>query len=212
MKKIILENWRNSFNTTSKITKLEFWSFLIVNYFLIVVLSFIIGGYMELSDSKEKALNYFYAFLVILLLFPICTAAIRRINDVNTSKLLLLIPFYNIFLLLKKGNKQNEVRIGDASQIRMLIRITFGTILIGAMNLIIEFILLIIVGDNAGTNEVFGVIIFALRSIPIALLSVFLLLLLNKKQTSKETINTTLIQSFLIILPFILIISYAAIQ
>lgn len=208
MKKIFLENWANSFNTARKITRFEFWFFLIVNYFLIAVLSLVVGGFMELSDSKESILNYLYGFLIVLFLVPICTAAIRKLNDINKSKLFLLIPFYNIFLLSQKGVKQNNIRIGNVFQIKMLLRIFLGTILIG----VAIFILLILFENNTSTNEAFGGIVFSLFSIPIALLLVLLLLLFNKKQMSKKSINATLLRAFLIILPFILIISHAAIQ
>ena len=210
MRKTFLENWRNALNINGKISRLDFCFFSIVNYFIFIIIGVTINSFIEFSDSKDSILNSITIFLFILFLVPICTAAIRRLNDINKSKSYLLFPFYNIFLLLHKGTQQNILKIERTFQVKLVLRIFLGIILIGITNLIFSLLYISILDNNASTNTLFGITYLSLLTLPLAFLLTFLLLLFKKENISTKIINMALIRSFLIIFPVFLIIIYEA--
>ncbi len=73
----------------------------------------VVDGMSVIYDIQFKiTFQYFENFVLIILplflLVFISIQAVKRVHDVNKSGLFVLIPFYNIFLLLSKGTKGNN--------------------------------------------------------------------------------------------------------
>lgn len=212
MRKKYLENWKNSFNIENKISRRDFWIFLVVNYLILILLLTSINGLAELSDSNNKNFDFINVIISTLFIVPIITAAIRRLNDINKPKFYVLIPFYNIFLLAQKGMSQSDSIDNDVFPVKFLVRIVVGCLLIGIANAVISVLLLTVLDDNAGLSAGFGVLLFSLWSVPIALFILFMYLLLMKESVSQLKINSALRYLFIFILPILLVLIYFANQ
>lgn len=209
MKKRYLHNWKNSFNVKDKISREDFWVFLVVNYVILIFLLIAINGLAELCDSDSNIFDYINIIISVFFIVPIISAGIRRLNDINKPKYYLLIPFYNIFLLAQKGMISNKTTRNTFPH-KFLVRIILGTILIGVINTITSLLFLDLIINNASSNAVVGVILFALCSIPFSLFLTFLQILFTSEENTKRKINSILRYSFVITLSLLLLITYEA--
>jgi len=83
----------------------EYWLFFIVNFSLSYSL-----GFLALQYGRG-ILPFVYLFYLLMLFIPSVAVGVRRMHDVGKSGWFLLIPIYNLILLLTKG-EQTENRFG----------------------------------------------------------------------------------------------------
>jgi uncharacterized membrane protein YhaH (DUF805 family) len=88
----------------------EYWVFSGINILINIVLGIIEGSVME-EDNK-----IFESIFSLILLIPSLAVSVRRVHDVNKSGWFLLIPFYNLYLLIISGDKEPN-NYGDVPEI-----------------------------------------------------------------------------------------------
>ena len=79
----------------------EYWYFYLFNIIISVALALLeplLGIY---SESGDSILGNIYYFIVLI---PSIAVGVRRMHDVNKSGWFLIIPIYNILLLIRKGD------------------------------------------------------------------------------------------------------------
>ncbi len=81
---------------TGRARRAEYWYFVLYNFIISMVLGFL----------GIKILGTVYSLAVFL---PSIAVGIRRMHDVGKSGWYLLIPFYNLYLAIKEGDRgRNE--------------------------------------------------------------------------------------------------------
>lgn len=75
----------------------EYWYFALFNVIIVILLGEI-NGY----DPNGSLLKSFYGLFMLL---PSFAVGVRRMHDVNKSGWFILIPCYNLLLLVRKGDK-----------------------------------------------------------------------------------------------------------
>ena len=90
---------KNCLNFEGRANMKDFWMFVFVN--------FMISLGLALVTEKLKFDYIYYAYAGIFGLISI-SVGVRRLHDTDKSGWYILIPFYNIFLLLQKGSKRNN--------------------------------------------------------------------------------------------------------
>ena len=97
MKKII-DNYvgvlKNYTKFDGRASRSEYWYFVLVNLIVSIVLG-IVGGAL-----KTELLSNLYSLATLV---PALAVAVRRMHDVNKSGWFILVPFYNLYLLVCKG-------------------------------------------------------------------------------------------------------------
>jgi len=83
----------------------EYWMFYLFNFLVSFILGFIDGfyhGYSGTSMQGIGVLNLIYSLIAFL---PSVGVSIRRMHDVNKSGWFILVPIYNLILLLTDGTR-----------------------------------------------------------------------------------------------------------
>jgi len=89
----VLKNYAN-FNGRAR--RKEFWMFYLINF----IIAFVIGIIAGMISFPLLGTIYSLAVLV-----PTLAVGVRRIHDGNKSGWFILIPFYNLYLLIIEGDK-----------------------------------------------------------------------------------------------------------
>lgn len=92
-KKVVFENYAN-FN--GRAGRAEYWWFILANLIISVVLGFIFGA------LKMPLITNIYSLAVLL---PSIGVAVRRVHDSGKSGWFVLVPFYNIYLVIIEGDR-----------------------------------------------------------------------------------------------------------
>ena len=87
----------------------EFWYFVLAHYVAIFILGFIEGFMGWFPDTDEAVIANFY---VLATLLPYLGASVRRLHDVDKSGWYILIPLYNLYLLVLPGTTETN-RFGN---------------------------------------------------------------------------------------------------
>jgi uncharacterized membrane protein YhaH (DUF805 family) len=80
----------------------EFWYFTLISAIISIFLMFVdlgMGNFNE--ETGNGLLGTMYAFAVFI---PSIAVAVRRIHDSGKSGWFYLVPFYNLYLLIKEGD------------------------------------------------------------------------------------------------------------
>ena len=91
-----LNAFKNYANFKGRASRAAFWSFFIINLLVNLLLDFS-GMYINFP-----VLGNVYSLLVLV---PAIAVSIRRAHDVNKKGWFLLIPIYNLMILLKKSDQ-----------------------------------------------------------------------------------------------------------
>ncbi|MBY0310168.1 DUF805 domain-containing protein [Patescibacteria group bacterium] len=90
----------------SRTSRVEYWHYVLFSS-LLVFLMVIIGEIVTVTDvvvetyeGDARETLFAYSLLVFL---PVIAASFRRLHDSNKSGRWLLLPFYNLYLLIRKG-------------------------------------------------------------------------------------------------------------
>lgn len=79
----------------------EFWTFALINILLSFILGFI-EGLTGMSDGTTSGpISGLFSLATFL---PTIAVSVRRMHDVNKSGWFSIIPFYGLYLALKKGD------------------------------------------------------------------------------------------------------------
>lgn len=85
---------------SGRASRAEYWYFVLINF----VVSFLIGFISRLvglaDSSGQSILSNIYSLAVLV---PSIAVGVRRLHDVGKSGWFLLIPFYNLYLLIIAG-------------------------------------------------------------------------------------------------------------
>lgn len=116
--KVVRDNYAN-FNGRAR--RKEYWMFLLIN-FIISILIGVVAGFL----ARTTNITYF-AFLSTLyslaVMIPSIAVAVRRVHDSGKSGWFVLVPFYNLYLMLidsQPGENEygpNPKGIGNTSSI-----------------------------------------------------------------------------------------------
>jgi uncharacterized membrane protein YhaH (DUF805 family) len=86
----------------SRAGRAEFWYFTLISAIISIFLMFVdlgMGNFNE--ETGNGLLGTMYAFAVFI---PSIAVAVRRIHDSGKSGWFYLVPFYNLYLLIKEGD------------------------------------------------------------------------------------------------------------
>ena len=83
----------------------EFWMFFLINALIIVLLVIIDTMVLGNTDSEKSAIVNLYNLATLI---PYLAASVRRIHDVGKNGWFIMIPFYNLYLLISKGDSSDN--------------------------------------------------------------------------------------------------------
>lgn len=109
----IIENFKhvvfNNYATfEGRARRSEYWYFVLASFLISVILSIldsILGTQMPVdvaTDEKQGLISGVYSLLVLI---PSIAVGVRRLHDSNKSGWWLLLPLYNLYLLIRKGTE-----------------------------------------------------------------------------------------------------------
>lgn len=97
-----IDNWRKCLTFRGRTGRGEFWYFYLLNFLIafgITVLEMMVYGSSFLGG--------------IIFVFPSIAIAVRRLHDTGNYGGVIVIPYYNLYLFLKKGD-ENKNEYGKA--------------------------------------------------------------------------------------------------
>jgi len=98
---------------SGRASRSEYWYFYLFNLIIFFALAFLEGLLGIYSDSGDSVFGNIYYLIVLI---PSIAVGVRRMHDVNKSGWFLVIPIYNLLLLIRKGddgvNKYGENPLG----------------------------------------------------------------------------------------------------
>jgi len=87
----------------------EYWYFFLFN----IIIAFFLGvieGFLGIAPGSEESV--LYSIYQIFIFTPSLAVGVRRLHDVNKSGWFILVPIYNLILLISKGDEGNN-KYGD---------------------------------------------------------------------------------------------------
>jgi len=78
----------------------EYWMF----YLIVMLIALILGIIAGLLPSLAKNLNVIVNIYQLAIVVPSLAVGVRRMHDINKSGWFLLIPLYNLVLLVRPGD------------------------------------------------------------------------------------------------------------
>lgn len=95
-KKVAFENFANF---SGRAPRSEYWYFLLAN----LIVGFLIGIVGTLIGLSESGINTVANIWVLAFIIPGVAVSVRRVHDSNHSGWFVLIPLYNLYLMIIKG-------------------------------------------------------------------------------------------------------------
>jgi uncharacterized membrane protein YhaH (DUF805 family) len=95
----VLENYTTF---TGRANRNEYWYFALFNFLISMGVSIIASILSSITGVDLSFISTLYSLAILL---PSIAVAIRRMHDVNKSGWFILIPFYNLFLAITKGDE-----------------------------------------------------------------------------------------------------------
>ena len=98
--------WRQATDMKGRASRSEYWYFILANILIALGLGFFEGffgtllGILDPQSVDGSLLANLYMFATLI---PSATVAIRRGHDSGKALGFMFIPFYNIYLAIKKG-------------------------------------------------------------------------------------------------------------
>ena len=95
----------NYSNFSGRASRSEFWWF----YLVTGILGFVTGLIdLVLFGSELTDPNWFTWILQVAIFLPFLAVGVRRIHDHGKSGWFILVPFYNLYLLIVEGQSNNN--------------------------------------------------------------------------------------------------------
>lgn len=79
----------------------EYWYFFLMNF----IIGFIIGFVGGISGASSDTTDTIVLVYQVVILIPSIAVAIRRVHDTDHSGWFVLVPIYNLYLMVKKGTE-----------------------------------------------------------------------------------------------------------
>jgi uncharacterized membrane protein YhaH (DUF805 family) len=81
----------------------EYWMFYLFNCLVSLILGFIDGIYQARNGTSMQGMGVLNSIYSLIAFLPTLGVSIRRMHDVNKSGWFILVPIYNLILLLTDG-------------------------------------------------------------------------------------------------------------
>jgi uncharacterized membrane protein YhaH (DUF805 family) len=94
----------------------EFWYFFLFSSIIVFVLGFVEGLAGIAPGTDESFLGIMYQLAVVV---PSIAVSVRRVHDVNKSAWFLLIPIYNVILVVTDGTKGHNKYGPDPKEVNV---------------------------------------------------------------------------------------------
>ena len=102
--KNIIENYKyvfiNYVTFEGRAKRSEYWYFFLANIIVSMFIGFIDGMFGISTEPEQSILVDIYSIVIFI---PSIAVGIRRLHDSDKSGWWLLLPFYNLYLLIRKG-------------------------------------------------------------------------------------------------------------
>ncbi len=95
----VLENYTTF---TGRANRNEYWYFVLFSGLISIGISIVASILSSITGADLSFISNLYSLAILL---PSIAVAIRRMHDVNKSGWFILIPFYNLFLAITKGDE-----------------------------------------------------------------------------------------------------------
>lgn len=101
-----LDVWRKYAVFSGRARRAEYWYFQLAN-FLIVCAWQMVMTFVAFSGGSAVALllSFVYFVYMLAIFIPSLAAAVRRNHDSNKSGWWVLVPFYNLYLVIRPGTE-----------------------------------------------------------------------------------------------------------
>lgn len=109
MLKYYLDALKKYTQFSGRATRKEFWMFFLANMLIIFGLIVIDAGFFGNHNPQESILVSIYNLATIV---PYLAISVRRMHDVGRSGWFVLVPLYNLILLISSGDN-NENKYGS---------------------------------------------------------------------------------------------------
>jgi uncharacterized membrane protein YhaH (DUF805 family) len=90
---------------TGRARRKEYWMFYLFNFLVSFILGFIDGLYHGNSGNSMQGIGVLNSIYSLIAFLPSVGVSIRRMHDVNKSGWFILVPIYNLILLLTDGTR-----------------------------------------------------------------------------------------------------------
>lgn len=106
MIKNYIKAWKKATDYKGRASRSEYWHFILVHILIFFVVGFLEGffsvvlGFGESNNFEGSILAVLYVYATLL---PVTCLSIRRVHDSNKSFGYIFIPFYSLYLCIKKG-------------------------------------------------------------------------------------------------------------
>lgn len=102
-----LEVWRKYAVFKGRARRAEYWYFQLTNFLIIVVAQVVMTAVAFSSGGFAMAglLSLVYFLYNLAILIPSIAVGVRRLHDSNKSGWWLLVPFYNLYLVIRRGTE-----------------------------------------------------------------------------------------------------------
>lgn len=97
-----LKAFKNYAKFDGRAHQAEYWYFVLFNLIVSFVLGFVDGLFGLMIAPGSGLISSLYSLVIIV---PSLAVAIRRMHDVGKSGWFILIPFYNLYLAIIKGDE-----------------------------------------------------------------------------------------------------------
>jgi uncharacterized membrane protein YhaH (DUF805 family) len=94
--------------TTGRARRREYWTFVLINLVIVIVLGFVESMLGLFRDSQQSILGLIFQLAVLV---PTIAVSIRRMHDTDHSGWWVLVPIVNLIFALTGGTK-GENRFG----------------------------------------------------------------------------------------------------
>ena len=85
---------------SGRASRAEYWYFVLA----MLIVGFSVGLVGALAGFTEAELELFSNLLSLAILLPSIAVGVRRMHDINKSGWFIIIPIYNIYLAVQKGD------------------------------------------------------------------------------------------------------------
>ena len=108
--KYYIKVMREYYNLKGRACRAEFWSFMAINLLVTIAVGVLIGIVLEaLKINSELMMDISLRLYMLALLPPYISVMIRRVQDTGRSQWHALVPFYNLYIFLKKGTDGENI-------------------------------------------------------------------------------------------------------
>ncbi|OXA85887.1 hypothetical protein SAMN06265346_11724 [Flavobacterium hercynium] len=183
--------WKSIFNLNESMSRKDFWQFVLFNYLCYFVVSYLFSFWTY----------YFFNLLFLVFIISLILTGIKRLNDIHLPWPYLFFPFYNLYLLVQKGDDN----LGGGKPVKEKAHLSFKSLGIAFVFSVVIFNA-VFSGSPAGFFSIIDVFVFVGFAVVLFMIC-FVIIRLIAYSIVYEKIYPNLV--FQILLPFFFIVSAA---